>query len=154
VQKGAYVFIEQEDADVTIIGVGSEMGFAVQTKEVLERDYNITARVVSFPCQRLFEQQSKQYKQSVLGYKSKAPIVVVEAYAVNGYERYADGGISMSSFGKSLPGADAYKYFGFEPPVMAEKIKGLVEEVQREGIESLRGDFRDLNGTLCYGFEH
>ncbi|KAK7900268.1 hypothetical protein LTR67_004014 [Exophiala xenobiotica] len=154
VQKGAYVFIEQEDADVTIIGVGSEMGFAVQTKEVLEQDYNIKARVVSFPCQRLFEQQSKQYKQSVLRYKSKAPIVVVEAYAVNGYERYADAGISMSSFGKSLPGADAYKYFGFEPPIIAEKIKGLVEEVQREGIESLRGEFRDLNGTLGFGLEH
>ncbi len=153
-QKGAYVFIEQEEADVTIIGVGAEMGFAVQTMEVLERDHSIKARIVSFPCQRLFEQQSKEYKQSVLRYKSKAPIVAIEAYAPNGWERYADAGISMSSFGKSLPGAEAYKYFGFEPPVMAKKIKNLVEEVQREGIESLRGDFRDLNRTPSYGFAH
>ena len=153
-QKGAYVFIEQEEANVTIIGVGSEMGFAVQTMEVLARDHNIKARVVSFPCQRLFDQQSKQYKQSVLRYKSKAPIVVIEAYVVHGWERYADAGISMSSFGKSLPGAEAYKYFGFEPPVMAKKIRSFVEEVQRDGTESLRGDFRDLNGTLAYGFEH
>ena len=153
-QKGAYVFIEQEEADVTIIGVGSEMGFAVQTREVLAQDHNIKARVVSFPCQRLFDQQSKEYKQSVLRYKSKAPIVVIEAYVAHGWERYADAGISMSSFGKSLPGAEAYKYFGFEPPVMAKKIKHFVEEVRRDGIESLRGDFRDLNGTLAYGFEH
>lgn len=154
VQKGAYVFIEQEEADVTLIGIGSEMGFVVQTLGVLERDHNIKARVVSFPCQRLFDQQSKEYKQSVLQYKSKAPIVVIEAYVVNGWERYADAGISMSGFGKSLPGADAYKYFGFEPPVMAKKIVTLVEDVRREGIESLRGDFRDLNGTLGYGLEH
>lgn len=154
VQKGAYVFIEQEEADVTIIGVGSEMGFAVQTMEVLERDHKIKARVVSFPCQRLFDTQSREYRQSVLRSKSKAPVVVIEAYAVTGWERYADAGISMSSFGKSLPGADAYKYFGFQPQAMATKIKGLVEEVQSNGIEILRGDFRDLNGTMGYGFEH
>ena len=149
VQKGAYVSVEQEKADVTIIGMGSEMGFAVQTM-----DHNIKARVVSFPCQRLFDQQSKQYNQSVLRYKSKAPIVVIEAYVAYGWAKYADAGISMSSSGKSLPGAEAYKYFGFEPPVMATKIKSLVEEVQREGVESLRGDFRGLNGTLGYGSEH
>ncbi|KAI1617685.1 Transketolase, thiamine diphosphate binding domain-containing protein [Exophiala viscosa] len=151
VQKGAYVFVEQEDADVTLIGVGSEMGFVVQTVETLGKEHNIKARIVSFPCQRLFEQQSKEYKQSVLRYKSKAPIVVVEAYSPTSWERYADAGINMSSFGKSLPGADAYKYFGFEPTVMAKQIQGFVEEVQRDGIESLRGDFRDLNGTLGYG---
>ncbi|KAK0130133.1 hypothetical protein ONS96_000660 [Cadophora gregata f. sp. sojae] len=126
----------------------------MQTTEALERDYNIKARIVSFPCQRLFDQQSKQYKESVLRHKSKTPIVVIEAYVAYGWERYADASISMSSFGKSLPGADAYKHFGFEPPVMAEKIRGLVEEVRQEGIESLKGDFRDLNGTLGYGFEH
>jgi dihydroxyacetone synthase len=154
VQKGAYVFIEQEDADVTLIGVGSEMGFAVQAAELLTREYEIKARVVSFPCQRLFDQQSKEYRQKVLGYRTRAPIVVIEAYVAYGWEKYADAGISMSSFGKSLPGADTYKYFGFDPPVMAKKINSFVEEVQRDGIETLRGDFRDLNGTLSYGVEH
>src|SRR5690349_1990560 len=43
-----------------------------------------------------------------LRYKSAKPIVVIEAYAINGWERYADAGISMKSFGKSLPGAVAY----------------------------------------------
>jgi dihydroxyacetone synthase len=154
VQKGAYVFIEAEEADVTIIGVGSEMGFAVQTASLLAKDYNLKARVVSFPCQRLFDQQSKEYRESVLRHRSKAPIVVIEAYVAYGWERYADAGISMSGFGKSLPGADTYKYFGFDPPVMAEKIHVFVKEVQRDGIETLRGDFRDLNGTLSYGGEH
>lgn len=148
VQKGAYVFIEQEDANVTLIGVGSEMGFTVKTRDLLAQEYNIKARVVSFPCQRLFEQQSKEYKESVMKYKNKIPNVVVEAYAVNGWERYADAGISMSSFGKSLPGAKAYEYFGFEPKGMAQKIKTFVYDVERDGIESLRGNFRDLNGNL------
>lgn len=154
VQKGAYVFVEQQDADVTIIGVGAEMGFAVQTSDVLEKEHGIKARVISFPCQRLFEQQPKEYKQEVMQSKSGKPVVVIEASAVNGWERYADAGFSMKSLGKSLPGAAAYEFFGFDAKVMAPKVRILVEEVKREGIKSLRGHFRDLNGTMGYGFEY
>lgn len=41
-----------------------------------------------------------------------------------------------------------------QPEVMAPKIEELVKEVQHNGIEVLRGDFRDLNGALSIGFEH
>ncbi|KAF2852675.1 transketolase [Plenodomus tracheiphilus IPT5] len=152
--KGAYVFVEEENFDVTLISTGSEMVFAMQTRDLLKAEYNITARVVSFPCQRLFEQQSRAYKQSVLKSKAGKLAVVIEAYAANGWERYADAAVSMRRFGKSLPSKAAYKYFGFEPEIMAPKIRELVEEVRREGIEILRGDFRDLNGGLGVGFEH
>lgn len=154
VQKGAYVLMEQENADVTLIGVGAEMFCAVNTKKLLEEQYGIKARVVSFPCQRLFEAQPIEYKRQVLQYRSNAPRVVIEAYAVNGWERYADAGISMPSFGKSLPGAAAYDFFGFDAKAIAPKVKALVEEVREEGIECLRGEFRDLNGTMGYGDVH
>jgi dihydroxyacetone synthase len=152
--KGAYVFVEEDKFDVTLISTGSEMVFAMQTRDVLKEKYNLTARVVSFPVPRLFEQQSREYKQSVLKSRSGKPAVVIEAYAANGWERYADASFSMRRFGKSLPSKDAYKYFGFVPEEMAPKIQELVEEVQRDGIEILRGDFRDLNGPLGIGFEH
>lgn len=145
VQRGAYVFVEEQDADVTLIGIGAEMVFAMRTRHFLLQRFNIKSRVVSFPCQRLFEKQSIEYKREVLQYRSKAIRVVIEAYAVNGWERYADAGFSMTSFGHSLPGAAAYKYFGFDEEVIAPEVAHLVEEVRREGIESLRGEFRDLN---------
>lgn len=145
VQKGAYVFKEEKDADVTLIGVGAEMCFAIDTARLLEEEYSIKARVVSFPCQRLFEMQSIEYKRDVLRYRSSAPRVVIEAYAAQGWERYADAGISMHSFGHSLPGADAYKYFGYNAKVIAPRVVELVNDVKRDGIESLRGEFRDLN---------
>ncbi|PQE21951.1 transketolase protein [Rutstroemia sp. NJR-2017a WRK4] len=145
VQKGAYVFIERADADVTLIGVGAEMVFAVETAKLLESKFGLKARVVSFPCQRLFDQQPVEYKREVLQYRSKAPRVVIEAYAVNGWERYADAGYSMSSFGHSLPGKDAYKYFGFDENVIAPKVFEFVEDVRSNGLEILRGEFRDLN---------
>ncbi|CRK12268.1 hypothetical protein BN1708_010411 [Verticillium longisporum] len=147
VLRGAYVFQEVADADVTLIGIGAEMVFAVKTAALLGEKFGIKARIVSFPCQRLFERQSIEYKREVLQYRSKAPRVVIEAYAVNGWERYADAGWSMSTFGHSLPGPAAYKYFGFDEAVIAPEVAKLVEEVRREGVESLRGEFRDLNNT-------
>jgi dihydroxyacetone synthase len=145
VARGAYVFIEEPNADVTLIGVGSEMSFAVRAREVLREKFGVKARVVSFPCQRLFEKQSREYKAEVLQYRAGIPRVVIEAYAVNGWERYADAGYSMSSFGHSLPGAAAYKYFGYDEELIAERVSEFVGEVKRRGIESVRGEFRDLN---------
>lgn len=154
--KGAYVFAEAEDGDfdVTLIGVGSEMGYAMQTRELLLGDYGIKARVVSFPCTRLFEQQSRAYKQSVLKPSAGKPTVVIEAYPSNGWERYADASVSMNKFGKSLPSREAYEHFGFAPESIAPKVKDLVEEVRRDGIGVLRGDFREFNGSLGIGFGH
>ncbi|EED17667.1 dihydroxy-acetone synthase, putative [Talaromyces stipitatus ATCC 10500] len=143
-QKGAYVFVEEEDADVTLLGVGAEMVFAMRTRHLLQEKFQIKARVVSFPCQKLFESQSIEYKRSVLKYQS-IPRVVIEAYAVNGWERYADAGFSMSSFGHSLPGAAAYKYFGFDEQIIAPEVAKLVGDVKLNGLDSLRGEFRDLN---------
>lgn len=152
VQHGAYVFIEEEDANVTLIGVGSEMCFAVQTREVLVKQ-GIKARVVSFPCQRLFGLQTPAYRELVMQYSRNIPVVVIEAYAVNGWERYADAGFSMSSFGKSLPGAAAYEHFGFQGDSIAGKVHDLLERVNRDGLTSLRGNFQDLNGVMRIGSE-
>jgi dihydroxyacetone synthase len=155
--KGAYVFTEAEGGDyfdVTLIGVGGEMCYAMQTRELLLKAYGIRARVVSFPCTRLFEQQSREYKKSVLKLGAGKPTVVIEAYPANGWERYADASVSMHSFGKSLPSKEAYEHYGFAPESIALKVKNLVDEVRRDGIGILRGDFRDFNGSLRIGLEH
>ncbi|EMC93501.1 hypothetical protein BAUCODRAFT_75705 [Baudoinia panamericana UAMH 10762] len=145
VQKGAYVFIEEQDADVTLIGVGAEMTFAVGAAKVLKDKHGIKARIVSFPSQRLFEEQPIEYKREVLQYRSNAPRVIIEAYTVNGWERYADAGYSMHTFGHSLPRQYVYGRFNFDNDKIAAKIQPLVQEVKKNGIESLRGEFRDLN---------
>lgn len=160
--KGGYVFAEAEAAegddnnnfDVTLIGVGSEMGYAMQTRDLLLRDHDIRTRVLSFPCTRLFEQQSREYKHSVLRPRAEKPTVVIEAYPSNGWERYADASVSMNSFGKSLPSKEIYEHYGFAPETIAPKVRDLVEEVRRDGIGVLRGDFRDFNGSLRIGLGH
>ncbi|CAG8030459.1 unnamed protein product [Penicillium olsonii] len=154
--KGGYVFAENEGGgfDVTLIGVGSEMVFAMKTREFLQAEYGIRARVLSFPCTRLFEQQSREYKLEVLKPRAEKPTVVIEAYPSNGWERYAHASVAVNSFGKSLPSKDTYDYFGFAPERIAPKVKDLVEEVRRDGIGILRGDFREFNGPLRIGLSH
>jgi len=137
---GAYTFREVENAHITIIGVGSEMCFAIDASDKLAT-FGINARVVSFPCQRLFEQQSWEYQRSVLR-RAEIPSIVIEAYSANGWERYADASISMRTFGKSLPGKDAYREFGFDGKVIAGKIQGYLEDLKSG--KTFRGEFREL----------
>ena len=149
VQRGAYVIEEDEDADLTIIGVGAELGLAVDVAERLRATESSTSskrrvRVVSFPSHRLFEKQPRDYRQAVLRRHNGVPAVVIEPYAALGWERYADAAMCMSTdrFGQSLPGQKAYEYFGFEVESVAQKIERYLQE--RQAGEVLLGDFVEL----------
>lgn len=142
VALGAYVLSEAESASVTLIGVGAELSFALEVAEQFKAEKGVTARVVSFPCQRLFEKQSLQYKRDVLQRHRGIPAVVIEPYAPNGWERYADAGICMTRFGHSLPGTAAYRYFGYEVATLTTKVAKYLERIQED--ELLRGEFVDL----------
>lgn len=143
-RKGAYLFKEEASPDVTIIGVGSEMHFAMEAEKILRNRYQMKARIVSFPCQRLFEAQSVEYKRETLMLHSDIPRVVIEAYASNGWERYANAGYHMSTYGKSLPGTSAYEYFGFNGSLIAGAIAQYVEEVRLDATKYVLREYKDL----------
>ncbi|RHZ60777.1 hypothetical protein CDV55_105275 [Aspergillus turcosus] len=142
VARGAYVLEEVKNAAVTLIGVGAELSFALDVAKRLKETQGIIARVVSFPCQRLFEQQSVEYKREVLQRHRGIPAVVIEPYAPNGWERYADAGICLRRFGHSLPGKAAYKFFGYDIDVMTGKVGDYLKRLGED--ELLRGEFVDL----------
>ncbi|KAL1981150.1 hypothetical protein VTN96DRAFT_3037 [Rasamsonia emersonii] len=143
VARGAYVLEEVADkrADVTLIGVGAELSFAVEVAQQLKKR-NIAARVVSFPCQRLFEQQPVEYRRETLQRHRGIPAVVIEPYTPNGWERYADAGICLKRFGHSLPGKAAYKFFGYEIDVLTGKVVDYLERIRED--ELLRREFVEL----------
>lgn len=68
--------------------------------------------------------------------------MVIEPYAPNGWERYADAGISIRRFGQSLPGKVAYKFFGYDTDVMTNKVAGYLDQLA--GGQALKGEFADL----------
>ena len=142
VALGAYVLSENESALITLIGVGAELSFALEVAEKLKAEKGVAARVVSFPCQRLFEQQSLQYKRDTLRRHQAIPAVVIEPYAPNGWERYADASISVNRFGHSLPGKAAYKFFGYDIDTLTTKVADYLEQIKVD--ELLRREFVEL----------
>ncbi|CAI7664760.1 unnamed protein product [Penicillium pancosmium] len=141
VAHGAYILSEDESAVVTLIGVGAELSFALEVAEKLKAQ-GIASRVISFPCQRLFEKQSLEYKRDVLRRHRGIPAVVIEPYAPNGWERYADAGICVKRFGHSLPGKAAYKYFGYGIDTLTTKVSGYLSQLKKD--ELLRHEFVEL----------
>ena len=114
--KGAYIIKESTKAvpDMILMASGSEVSLCLEAaKQLLEK--GIDARVVSMPCLDLFEEQSKEYKASVLpnGVRKR---LAVEALSGFGLDRYVglDGKIiAMEGFGASGPQDKLFKKFGF-----------------------------------------
>lgn len=115
--KGAYVVSEAKDpANMAgiLIGTGSEVSLAIEAQEELGKS-GIDVRVVSMPCMDLFEQQSEEYKESILPKDVRAR-VAVEALSSFGWGRYVglDGAtVCMESFGASAPANLLFEKFGF-----------------------------------------
>ncbi|KAH8698178.1 dihydroxyacetone synthase, partial [Phaeosphaeriaceae sp. PMI808] len=140
-RKGAYVLREEQSADVTLIGVGAELSFAIDVAAKLGTQ-NIKARVVSFPSFALFRKQSVEYRREVLRRMDGIPAVVIEPYVSLGWERYVDAGVHMKGYGHSLPGKYIYGHFGFEVEDMLRKIGVFVGEWK--GGKVVRGEYVDL----------
>ena len=87
-------------------------------------------RVVSLPSIDVFEQQSAEYKESVLP-KSIRARVAVEAAAGFGWERYTglDGAtVTMHGFGASAPAGVLFKKFGFTKENVVATMKNVLEK--------------------------
>ncbi len=126
--KGAYVLEDstKEVPDAIIIATGSEVSLAVEAKAQLAKD-GVDVRVVSMPCMDIFEEQSDEYKESVLP-KGVRARVAVEALGDFGWGKYVglDGKtITMKGFGASAPAATLFKKFGFT----TENVVAAVKEV-------------------------
>ncbi len=122
--KGAYTIYGADNSDVIILASGSEVGVSVEAAKIMEKENGIKARVVSFPCWELFNQQSETYRKELLPDNIKK--VVVEAGTRIGWERYSgDKGlfITVDEFGRSAPEAALADYFGFTPAKIAERVK-------------------------------
>jgi transketolase len=135
-RKGAYVFSDvQCTPDVILIGTGSELQLALGAQEKLAGE-GVNARVVSMPCWDLFEEQSAEYKESVLPSAVRAR-VAVEAGTPIGWERYVglEGRVvGQKTFGASGPAKDVLKHFGFT-------VENVVQHA-RETIAAVKGSGR------------
>jgi transketolase len=124
--KGAYVLEDVAKPQVVLIGAGSEVWPCVEAAKLLAAE-GINARVVSFPSCKLFDEQSAEYKASVL--PAGVPKLAVEAGATAGWWKYTglDGDvIGLDRFGASAPGPKVMAELGFSAENVAARAKVLV----------------------------
>ena len=129
VSKGAYIIgKEEKQCDAIIIASGSEVNLAMNAKtELLKK--GIDVRVVSMPCQEIFDQQDKAYKQSVLPNDVRKRLSVEMASSFGWHKYVGLDGIVMSidEFGRSAPANQVIESFGFTVDKVVENVEKLVK---------------------------
>jgi transketolase len=116
VNRGAYVVAGDHDFQVIIMATGSEVSLALAARDLLTQS-GITSRVVSMPCLEWFEQQSLEYKESVLPVNITSR-VAVEAGSTLGWYRYVGMSgevIGLDHFGASGSAPELYEAFNITP---------------------------------------
>jgi transketolase len=127
VSKGAYVLEDAASPRVILIGTGSEVAPCVEAKKLLEID-GVSARVVSMPSWEIFDEQSAEYKASVL--PANVPKLAVEAGSPLGWWKYVglDGDvIGLDRFGASAPGPKVLAELGFSAENVAARARKLIK---------------------------
>ena len=109
---GAYEIIKTKTVpEITLIASGSEVQIAIDAQKKLG-NININSKVVSMPCQELFDKQTREYREKIIDKESIK--ISIEAGSIIGWEKYVGpNGISlgMKSFGKSAPYKKVYEHF-------------------------------------------
>ena len=125
---GAYEVLRTNNKiNLTIMATGSEVNLAIETSLKLAKD-KIYSKVISVPCQEIFDLQSKIYKQKILG-ETKFK-VSIEAASTDCWKKYVGTeGLTfgIDEFGKSAPYKDIYKYFGLTAKNISKKTKNLIK---------------------------
>ena len=126
--QGGYVLSEATgDLQVILIASGSEVEVALDAQELLEAD-GVGARVVSMPCQEWFDEQTAEYRESVLPAAVTAR-VSVEAGISMGWAKYvgaAGASVSIEHFGASASGAKCFEEFGITAANVADVARSVL----------------------------
>ena len=128
--KGGYIVDDSQKAvpDLILMASGSEVQLAVEAKAVLAAD-GVDVRVVSMPCMDVFEEQTQEYKDSVLP-KECRKRVAIEALSSFGWGRYVglDGGyVTMETFGASAPASVLFEKFGITTEHVVEVARDVLK---------------------------
>ncbi|MDC3249679.1 transketolase, partial [Candidatus Pelagibacter sp.] len=125
---GAYEIQRSNDEiELAIFASGSEVNLALDVSHKLATD-GIYSKVISVPCQELFEKQSDDYKNEVLNETNFA--ITIEAGSTNCWHKYIRKkglNFGIDDFGKSAPYKKIYNFFGLTIENITNKTKDLIK---------------------------
>ena len=125
ISRGGYVLRTcTSQADVILIGTGSEVEVAMAAADLLAAD-GLNVQVVSMPCTALFLSQNLAYQQSVLSPAVRARVAVEAAHPDYWYRFVGlDGAVvGIDRYGLSAPGAQAMAELGISAEHVADSAR-------------------------------
>jgi transketolase len=133
-RRGAYTLADATGGEgkatepkLILLATGSEVGLCLEAREQLQKE-GVPTRVVSMPCWELFEEQERDYRESIIPPTVRARLAV-EAGASLGWHRWVgDAGdtLCLDRFGASAPGATALKELGFNVENVVARARALL----------------------------
>ncbi|HZW79907.1 MAG TPA: transketolase [Candidatus Deferrimicrobiaceae bacterium] len=134
--RGAYILADAPggNPEVILIGTGSEVSLCLEAYEQLMRD-GVRVRVVSMPSWKLFDEQGKNYRESVLppGIKARVSVEVASDFGWSKYTGSEGANICIETFGASAPLKLLLKKFGFNVENVAAAAKKQIAQHQGKG---------------------
>jgi transketolase len=131
VSKGAYVISPagQENPDALLLASGSEVSLAIEAQKALAEE-GIDVSVVSMPSWDRFEQQSQEYKDSVLPKNVKKRLGIEMGSSLGWHKYTGDEGdvLAIDQFGASAPGEKIMDEFGFNVNNVVARVKALLRQ--------------------------
>jgi len=123
---GAYIVNStSQDNAVTLVASGSEVELALLAQKEL-KEINIDSKVISMPCQELFDQQSINYKNEIIN--EDVPVITIEAGSVGSWKKYSKNNMGIETFGKSAPFKEVYSYFNLTSTKIVELTKKIIKK--------------------------
>ena len=130
IKKGGYILKDSKNTpEIILIATGSEVSVAMESAKMLDSD-GIDVRVVSMPCNNIFNQQPDSYRSAVLP-KSVKSRLAIEAGITNFWWQYvgSEGDvIGIDEFGLSAPANELFEYFGFTVKNITKRARSLIEK--------------------------
>ena len=125
---GAYVVkITSHSNTVTILASGSEVELALDVQASLKKN-NIESKVVSMPCQELFDKQTDHYKKDILD--EETLLVAIEAGDTSSWKKYVGKNglvLGINKFGESAPYKQIYDHLNLS----VDKIVNTIQKKLR-----------------------
>jgi transketolase len=133
VAKGGYILADAPGGkpEILFLATGSEVALASEAYEKLTAE-GVRARLVSMPSWELFEQQPRQYRDSVIPPEVTARISVEQGSTMGWALYHGSRGcaIGMKTFGASAPLKELQVKFGFTPENLLVAARELLSGEQ------------------------
>lgn len=125
--KGAYIVHEPTKVNAIIMATGSEVSLAINTAKYLQEE-GLGVRVVSMPSFELFNEQSDEYKESILPETITARVSVEAGSSLpwGKYLGFKGKALALDHYGASAPGDVLFKEFGFTVDNLSKIVKSVL----------------------------